>query len=112
MSIPDYIKAKQSQSKRILRSPSNTFIPPAIRNRQDKAEFSFVFNQAFLQSSITTNGQQLLFDKVDWFNKVALAKTIRGRQNHLLQKPFSSGQKSWELWFAFSMASWYNKIND
>jgi len=111
ISLPDYINQKEGQIKFLLRNHKNYLLPNATKRRMDKAEFSYIGNQAFQQTLFPMiNNQQLPIIEMGWVDKKRFTVAISTKRNAISKDKYTSGRKSWELWFAFSVNLWCNVI--
>ncbi len=108
--IPDYQRLRQGQIKQILKDPRNFLLPEAIKKRDTKAEFSFLFNVAFQESLFLHSFGPQPLNTTDRIRTAVLEDTVRVREESIKQNKYLSGHKTWELWFSFSMNIWYNNL--
>lgn len=111
MSIPDYEKQQQGQIKHLLRNQYNQLLPGLVKERKSKAEFSYLFNQAFQHSLFLLDIQKLSLTEMDWIDKSILNDTITSKRKAITLNKYASGHKVWELWFVFSINLWYKEIS-
>lgn len=110
MSVPDYEKQREGKIKYLLRNRSNQFLPMLVKERRSKAEFSYLFNQAFQQSLFLLDKEKLSLGKMNWIDENLFHSAISRKKELVTKNNYASGQKTWELWFAFSINLWYNEL--
>jgi asparagine synthase (glutamine-hydrolysing) len=111
ISLPDYENQKHDQIKHLFRDNCNYLLPQLTRNRQDKAEFSYIANQTFQQTLFKLrNNRSLALVKMGWVDSEGLDNAISRKIDMISKNKYISGQKSWELWFAFSINLWCDML--
>lgn len=111
MSIPDHEKQKCGQIKFLLRDQCNHILPDFIRERTTKAEFSFLFSQAFAHSLFLLESQEDFFYKTNWIDREIFQKYILLKKSIINNNIYTVGHRTWELWFAFAINLWYQELN-
>lgn len=110
ISIPDYINQNKKQNKYILRNKRLPLLPTVVQKRSDKADLSFLFNQVFIHSLFLLNIKKFSIGNQGWIDLKRLSQEISKKQHVIGYDQYSSGNKTWELWFAFSIEVWHNSI--
>ena len=110
--LPEYQKESGGKTKHIVRQGLHSLLPDKVRNRSDKAEFSYFFGQTFLLPEFEKNMTELKIADNGWIQKEALLESFRKAQDHFTHSPAQSYNKIWQLWFAFAIEVWYTSLGN
>jgi asparagine synthase (glutamine-hydrolysing) len=108
--LPEYQKVYNGKSKHVVRQGLNNLLPDKVRDRSDKAEFSYFFGQAFLQSEFEKNITELRIADNGWIKKNKLLEIYREAQQHFKNNPTKPYNKIWPIWFAFATELWFKTL--
>jgi asparagine synthase (glutamine-hydrolysing) len=111
-SLPEYQKTFCGVTKYILRQSLTELLPQEVKNRSDKAEFSYFFGQAILHPAFENNINELTIATIGWIDKEKLLKTYRQTRESLINNPTSPCYRIWPIWFAFAVELWYKSLYD
>jgi len=110
LSIPSYEHQRIGEFKLLLRQRNNFLLPLQISDRVDKAEFSFLINTYFQKTIFNQNFKEEPICNLGWINSKSLQGAIDQIKELVNNDILTRGNKTWEIWFAYSLNSWYNKF--
>lgn len=110
LSLPEYQKTFCGETKHLLRCGLKDLLPEKVRNRSDKAEFSYVFGQAFLHPTFACTMDELTIGGNGWVDREKLRSTYRELYEFFKKNPTGSCNRVWPVWFAFATEVWFKTL--
>lgn len=110
LSLPEEQRNREGKEKYILREAMRELLPPSIRQRTTKADFSEVFPQAFQ----AVEGEKIFADlaiaSMGWIDGIKAQKIYRR-----MMKLYFSGNRdyaefTWVLWMVFGIEIWFRTV--
>jgi len=111
LQIPDNACYWQGQIKYLFRSEKNILLPEAIRERQDKAEFSYFFQQAIAQPVFKEVVSKYVLKKSSWTDSCMEDKLVARLRNTNPPFQLEKGENWWQIWFYLAIADWQDFLN-
>ena len=108
--VPDYVHKRHGVNKLLLRNPSNPLLSSSIRQRKDKAEFSYFFGKAFASKELHNKTKQMKLQKMGWVNQRLFEIKLQEKRKLFEQDPFHWGTENWQIWFTSALEMWARRV--
>ena len=110
LSIPGFERYRGGCFKYLFRDSSNPLLPELVKDRYDKAEFSFCFNREFCRTKTTNLAKDLRIAEKGWVDETRFLEKISSMQDSMNIDQTNYIDSSVEVWFALAIEQWYREV--
>jgi len=97
------------QNKHILRTAGKVLLAPMIRERVDKADFSFLFAESIPVSTVDKLFRASTLDDMGWVSNNNIQEYSKEMIN-AYENNDDYTRYMWDLWYAYSIQLWLNSV--